>query len=217
MRALMTESESVRELVRQAQSGERRAFEVLTGRYKGRLLRRVEFRLGTHLRGTIEAEDIVQETFLKALRSIGGFSFRGEESFFRWLAGIAENLLLDLAEQQKRKRHLRLDGDVRGSRVSPGSALQREERFERLEAALKELSPDHREVILLARVEGLPLKEVAARMGRSPNAVGQLLWRALQKLRERFGDTESFHLPPRRLGEGGLDDVRRDEPSGERS
>ncbi len=217
MRALMTEPDRLQDLVGKAQAGERSAFEVLTNRYKGRLLKRVEFRLGSNLRGTIEAEDIVQETFLKALRSIDGFHWRGEESFFLWLGGIAENLLLDLAEQQKRKRHLRLDRDIRSSRVSPGSELQREERFERLKDALNELTPEHREVILLARVESLPLKEVATRMQRTPNAVGQLLWRALQKLRERFGDTESFHLPPRRLDGGGREDDGSDERPGEQS
>jgi RNA polymerase sigma factor (sigma-70 family) len=70
-----------------------------------------------------------------------------------------------------------------------------------LQRALESLSPDHREVILLARVEGLSMKEIAERLHRSPNAVVQLLWRALKKLRDAFGETESLHLPPRRLSE----------------
>ena len=82
-------------------------------------------------------------------------------------------------------------------------AFRREERLSRLQEALEALSPEHREVIRLARFEGLPLREVARRMGRSPGAVRQLLWRALQALKASFGDTESLHLPERGLEDGG--------------
>jgi RNA polymerase sigma factor (sigma-70 family) len=84
--------------------------------------------------------------------------------------------------------------------------LGREERFARLRAALERLDADHRKVILLARIEKLPSREIAERMQRSPQAVAQLLSRALRKLRENFGRTESLHLPDRTLGrEGGTD------------
>ena len=65
--------------------------------------------------------------------------------------------------------------------------------------ALDKLSGDYRKVIYLARVEGLPMKEIATHMGRSPEAVKKLLGRALEKLRERFGETESLHLPDRQV------------------
>jgi len=77
--------------------------------------------------------------------------------------------------------------------------MRRDERFERLQAALDSLSPDHREVITLARLKGLRGEEIAKRMNRSPNAVAQLLSHALKNLKEAFGDTESLHLPLRRL------------------
>ena len=77
--------------------------------------------------------------------------------------------------------------------------MRRSERFDRLEEALKTLSPDHRQVITMARVDGLKIKEIAERMNRSPNAVMQLLWRALEKLKASFGETESLHLPDRNL------------------
>ena len=58
---------------------------------------------------------------------------------------------------------------------------------------------------LLARIDGLSIEEVARRMNRSPNAVSHILLRALRKLRESLGDTESLHLPDRRFAreEGG--------------
>jgi RNA polymerase sigma factor (sigma-70 family) len=73
--------------------------------------------------------------------------------------------------------------------------MRREERWERLEKSLAALSPDHREVIRLARIEGLEVREIAARMGRTPSAVKNLLLRALKELKRSFGDTESLRLP----------------------
>jgi DNA-directed RNA polymerase specialized sigma24 family protein len=77
--------------------------------------------------------------------------------------------------------------------------MRRVERFDRLRVAVQSLSPEHRQVVLLARVDRLPIREVARRMHRSVNATTQLLWRAMQKLKASFGDTESFHLPPQCL------------------
>jgi RNA polymerase sigma factor (sigma-70 family) len=84
--------------------------------------------------------------------------------------------------------------------------LRREERFERLEKSLQSLSPDHREVILLARIEGLQIAAIAERLGRSKSAVKSLLLRALKELKRSFGDTESFHLPDRSLRRDGVRD-----------
>ena len=65
--------------------------------------------------------------------------------------------------------------------------------------ALDALPPDHREVLVLSRLEGLAAEEIARRMGRTPNAVYHLIVRALALLRERFGATESLLLPDRPL------------------
>jgi RNA polymerase sigma factor (sigma-70 family) len=58
----------------------------------------------------------------------------------------------------------------------------RKDRLALLEQALTKLSDDHREVVLLSKIEGLPAKEIAARMGRSENAVHLLLSRAIKRL-----------------------------------
>ena len=107
---------------------------------------------------------------------------------------------------------LTLRHEVEARRASPSSDLRRNERFDRLENAIVSLSPEHREVVMLARIEGQPIKEIAARTGRTPAAVSMLLSRALRNLRGLFGDTESLSLPERELGvggsEGGDDDQR---------
>ena len=60
------------------------------------------------------------------------------------------------------------------------------------------LSPDYRTVIQLARIEGLKVREIAKRMGRSESAVKNLLLRAMKQLRDTFPDTESLGLPQQR-------------------
>jgi RNA polymerase sigma factor (sigma-70 family) len=204
MKVNMEPEETLRQWIGQAQAGDRDAFDRLFRRYRHQLEAAVRRRLGGYLRQVIDAEDVLQETFLKAFESIGTYRDQGPDSFLHWLRGIAENLLLYWARQHRRIRELPPDRDVAGSGTSPSRKLRREERFERLQEALSRLSPEHREVILMARVEGLPMLEIARRLERSPAAAKQLLWRAIQKLGESFGETESLHLPPRRLmGEGG--------------
>jgi RNA polymerase sigma factor (sigma-70 family) len=79
--------------------------------------------------------------------------------------------------------------------------------LDRLEQAVQALSPDHREVVRLARIEGLQVDEIAKRLGRTPSAVKNLLLRALKELKKSFGDTESFRLPQRPPKDEGVADV----------
>ncbi len=72
---------------------------------------------------------------------------------------------------------------------------------------MKVLTPDQRNALMLARIDGLRAKEIAGRMNRSEEAVRQLLMRALRQLRTSIGDTESLHLPDRRLLEEGYEDA----------
>lgn len=182
-------------LIDRAQAGDRSAFDHLVESHRERLAAFVGKRMSRYLRGRFELEDVLQETFLKAFQSIAAFEERGPDSFLHWLRGIAENLLLYWAREHHRTDQLPLLADVQASAVSPSKDLRREERFDRLQRILAGFSSEQREVILLARVEGLPMKEVAVRLGRSPDAVRQILWRALQKLRSSFGETESLSLP----------------------
>jgi RNA polymerase sigma-70 factor (ECF subfamily) len=159
----------------------------------------IDVRLGPALRQRVDVEDILQETSLQAVKSMSAFQWRGEESFLYWLSRIAENSILREADRQKRSKQIPLKVDLSNGNVSLSRAHRREERFDRLRKALDDLHPDHRKVILLSRLEGLSLREIAVRMNRTPNAVSHLLMRALRKLKGFFGETESFRLPPHRL------------------
>ncbi|MBN1420515.1 MAG: sigma-70 family RNA polymerase sigma factor [Planctomycetes bacterium] len=164
----------------------------------------MERRIGSYLRGRVDPEDVLQETYVRAWRSIAGF--RGEDSsaLLGWLKGIAEHAIIDLLGQNKRKDILYVEEfrDPSHHEPSPSKGLRREERFSRLQKALDSLSPEQREIITLVRIEGLKIKEAAGTMNRTPNAAMKLLTRALKKLKDTFGDTDSLHLPPRGLAAG---------------
>ena len=195
-------------LVRKAKSGDRHAFERLLESYGGRVRALIASRLKAREMVTVEVDDVLQEALLRSYRAIGGFEWQGEDSFLRWVGGIIDNVIREISRRGARKPVFRLEHDVSDEPVSPSRAMRREERLDRLHGALNDLVPEYREVIVLSRIEGRSFDEIAERMGRSPNAVKQLLWRALKKLKESFGDTESLNLPRREFKEGRNDDHR---------
>lgn len=197
----MTSSENSRELVERAERGERAAFDELVDRHKGRIEALIQTRLGKALRTDVSLHDVMQDTLLKAFVAIDGFRWHDEDSFMRWIGTIAENVMRSAARRHQRARTAKLDSNHPGQDDSPGRTLEREERFDRLQQALELLDPDSRKVIVLARIQGLPVKDVAEQLNRSPNATSILLFRALVKLKSYFGDTESLSLPARRLEE----------------
>jgi RNA polymerase sigma-70 factor (ECF subfamily) len=194
-----TEGDSAYFLAERARKGEGEAFEALVARYREPLEKYVQTRIGEHLRRLVDPEDVLQETFTRTWRSIETLDWRGEGAFFQWLKRTAEHVILKVAMRHRRRQILYLKRERENASPSPSKALRRVERFDRFEEAINALPPDAREAVVLVRVERLPIKEVARRMDRTPKAVMNLITRALKKLKERFGDTESLHLPPRRL------------------
>ncbi len=199
-------------LLEMAQSGDAQVVNDLIERFSGRIQALVRVRLGKTLGAKIQVEDVVQETFFRAIRDLKKFEYQGEDSFFHWLSGIAHHVLLESTRKHKKEVILPSDHGLGQDSVTASRNQARHERFDRLEGALNLLSKEYREVILLARIERLPIKEVASKMGRSPEATSQLLWRALKKLKEQFGSTDSFHLPHRTLkkNDGDSEDKTRD-------
>lgn len=203
------------ELVEKAQGGDAESFGLLIQRYRGRLEALVHLRMGARLRAKVEMEDVLQEACLGAFRSMSQFHWTDEGSFYRWIGRIVENTIRGFVRhhfQTKKRdpsRECSLDGPGRGSSgeeqrlrlqlqdtgTPPDVRVRRQERLDRLEAAVAQLEPDHREVILLSTIQGLPMNEVGERMGRSRRAASMLFLRALGELRRTFGTTGSFRLP----------------------
>lgn len=176
----------IEDLAERAAAGDRVAFDQLIRTQMARLEKHVSHRIGARVHATIERDDVVQETVLKACSAVENFVWSGEEPFFRWLARIAEHVIWKASQKRPVKLSLEPVADLR---ATPATRVARSERSERLERALRGLSESHREVILLTRIKGLPIAEVAVRMGRSSNAVKKLLARALDELRRGYGDS----------------------------
>jgi RNA polymerase sigma-70 factor (ECF subfamily) len=199
MRALVTERPPTQILIEQAKAGNRGAFDELIGRFRQRLRSELTAQLASHRATAVEVEEILQETLVRAFESLDRFQWRGDGSFLPWLCGIARNVIGKAMRGAHRKRHIELADRISGDGISPSKSIRRNERFDRLEEALAKLKPEYREVLRLVRLEGLRIRDVAVRMDRSEYAVKHLLARAIRKLGELFGETESFHLPHREL------------------
>lgn len=208
MQATMVENPETQQLVERARNGDRAAFDRLASTATPTVLASIRQRIGPALREEIDPEDVLQETLLRAFRSLVEFRWQGHRSFERWLRGIAANYILHSARQRGIRKHLRIEREPQAAEASPSRQQRREERFDRLKRSIASLDADYRTVVQLARIEGLRIREIASRMKRSESSVRNLLFRAMQQLRQSFGDTESLNLPDRWLGEssGGTDD-----------
>ncbi|NJD10716.1 MAG: sigma-70 family RNA polymerase sigma factor [Gemmatimonadetes bacterium] len=162
-------------LLRAARGGSPEALGELYARCGTRLLAFIRLRMGRDLRLRVESRDILQATLLKSFQRIQQFEGDDGATLMGWLVRIAENEIRDQVDYQHRQRRNVAAGvpidaggiDVPASVRSALSAAVLNEEAERLGAALETLDPDHREVIVLRKLEELSFKDVAARMGRS--------------------------------------------------
>jgi len=180
-----TSSHDLVELVR---AGDTDAFSRLFEKYHRRLAVFIHYRLGDALRSSIEVDDVVQETFLEACRDLALFEYRTPDSFFRWLASIARHAIEDTARRESRKKRaggLRVDAAEAQlvDTLTPSRIFFQSERTRSLMARLDALPPQYREVIVLARLEGLSPGEIAGRLGKPRDSVALLLHRALKRFR----------------------------------
>ncbi len=181
-------------LIERIRRGDREAFSPLFEKYRARLTAILHYRLGPRLRESVEVDDLLQETFLRAYREFDHFVYRSPGSFFRWLSRIAEHVVIDAARFENRdKRRLdqkvplrspsNPDGADPADNRTPSRIYAQREGVVRLLFALDALPANYREVILLAKVEGLGTQEIADRLGKSREAASLLLHRALKQLR----------------------------------
>ena len=192
---------SENELIRLAQSGDGEAFCQLARRYERRI-----FSLALHYcRSAHDAEDLSQEAWLKAYRSLQ--SFRGESSFYTWIRQITINTFLNYKRRTKMidKEIITTDAEELESRHSRSveESLNDKILVERVMQALGELTSQQRLIFLLKHREGMTYDEIAASLGCSAGTVKKSLFRAVSKLRERLGiSVEADSYAPFVTGEG---------------
>ena len=172
-------------LITRAREGDPEAFRALVERHSVRLFQLVYRMTGNEQ----DAEDVVQETFLRAYRQLDRFESRA--GFGTWLHRIAANCSLDLL--RKRKRHdeqidaIELDL-VPMSTLSPQAPAPDDQVFHRevqqkVEAAMEQLTPMERTAFVLRHFEGKSIEDIGRVLSSGPSATKQSIFRAVQKMR----------------------------------
>lgn len=209
---LKQEGPSDEALVAATLSGEREAYRTLVERYQGRMMRMaLEI-----LKNQEDAEDVVQESFVKAFLSLD--KFKGESSFFTWLYRITHNMAVDLQRRQQRRggQHFEYKEQISVSRdVVPGQneaeseispavqnvegpheALVRKQTASRLDKAFAELSDEHRAVITLREVDGLDYEEISHALGVPRGTVMSRLFYARKALQRALREIQPDGIVP---------------------
>ena len=170
-------------LVHWAQQGDQRAFAQLYERHFDKIYRYVALKIGDR----IEAEDMTQQVFLKALKSISSFKWEGIP-FSAWLYRIAHNQVVDhLRKKRKQLTAASFDESLASSASRDSNPQQLAEHsldIEQLLSATQRLTESQREVISLRFTSELPIAEVAKIMKKSEGAVKALQHSAIVALRK---------------------------------
>lgn len=151
--------------------GDEAAFREVYRLYTPRLLASVSRLLGPR---RAEAEDVVQETWLRAVRGLR--TFRGESSFSTWLIGIGIRCALEALRRDRPQTH---DDEPSSASATPDAAID-------LERGLRALADGYRAVLLLHDVEGCTHAEIASLLGIEPGTSKSQLFHARRALRERL-------------------------------
>lgn len=173
------------ELVQQIRNGRHELFHELVHRHESAIFRGAMAILGN----AADAEDVTQETFLRAFRRI--HQFRGEAKFRTWLIQIAVNISRSKLKKTRRERWSLL-GDPAEVASIPAPAISPEEQYSRkelgglLKKILDGMHPTYRSVLLLREVENLSTGTTALALGVTPESVRTRLRRARIHLRERL-------------------------------
>jgi RNA polymerase sigma-70 factor (ECF subfamily) len=165
-------------LVQRAKQHDQEAFTQLYEKYFDKIYRYVALKVGDRM----EAEDITQQVFLKAIKSISSFKWKGFP-FSSWLFRIAHNQVIDHLRKRTRRETVALEDTLLTSDDDPQLALERKLDIEQLALATKKLTRAQQEVISLRFAGELPIAQVAKVMGKSEGAVKALQHSAVVALR----------------------------------
>jgi len=178
-------------LVRECQKGRLESYEPLVKKYQARIAAHAY----QFVRNEVDAEDLAQLTFVKAWRKIQ--TFNGKSSFYTWLYRLCTNTCLDHLRKKKR-----LGEEIQTSRVNeddpkgvedregnepgPDTMATNKELKQAIDAAIKQLSPDHQVVIVMREIQGLSYEEIAKALNCSVGTVMSRLFYARRYLRTRL-------------------------------
>ena len=182
------------EFVQRAQEGDTRAFDELVFKYSKKLYGLV-YNMTSNKEDT---HDLLQDIFAKAYRSLR--HFRGKSTFYTWIYSISVNMTLNFLKKRKRRASMSLD-DIdsgiqndpafvdQGHRANPRHQSNIHELQKKLNEALQALSEDHRAVVTMFDIQGMPHAEISKILGVSEGTVRSRLYYAHQQLQ---GHLEEF-------------------------
>lgn len=184
-------------LIRQAQAGDRAAQSRLFERYRDRLQRQAERRLGQQVVGGMNASDVVQETLLRAADGLPTLAEPSRPVLESWLSRILRNTLVQglrgvLRKKRDAGRAVPLQDlsaqELAAPQSTPSQVVASAQEWQRALQALGRLPEAQREAVWLRHVEGLSLQEIATRLGRTELAAASLLRRGMATLRTELGE-----------------------------
>src|ERR1700730_16460585 len=183
------------DLVKQCQAGNPEALDQLVGRYRTRVFEMIY----NMIHNEQDAWDLAQDSFLKAWKSIG--RFRGQSSFYTWIYRIVTNVTIDwLRKKQVKGSGTEFDDAVQLKEIDPASRtvpkadplphqrMERQEVRARIDAAVQQLSPGQRAVIVMKETEDMQYHEIAEALGCSIGTVMSRLFYARKKLQNLLRD-----------------------------
>jgi len=175
--------------IRAILAGDKEAYGALVARHSQSLFR-VAFRI---IGNEADAEDVVQEAFLRGYRGLEGFESRS--NFGTWIYRIAVRCALDRLGSRRRNENDRVGEEtepersqvqVADSAPGPGRLLLSGEIGAMRESAMQSLTPTERTAFVLRHMEERTTEEIGVALGIQPNAAKQAVFRAVEKLRRRL-------------------------------
>jgi RNA polymerase sigma-70 factor (ECF subfamily) len=178
-------------LIANVQAGDKQSFRALYEFYYSRIYK-LAFGI---MKSEEEAEEVVQESFVKAY--LGIKSFKGESSFYTWLYRITRNMAIDVRRRIARKVQVGLvepefdrvsseEGMLSSVTVSPEQHLETKQEISKLNLALANLSEEHRSILLMREVEGFSYEEIAKVCDLNSGTVMSRLFYARKALKKLF-------------------------------
>ncbi len=193
-------------LIEQALAGDTGAVEQLLLYYYDRVLRFLRSHIPPKMAASVHPEDVLQQAYLKAFRSISTFQPKSQYSFYSWLRTIAQRQMIDEIRRFEkdpmgataRRRAPRQGGGGSSTMIGvsqfledddllPDDAANRQELISATQVALASLKPQYQQAIQLRYLKNQSAEAVAEEMGIGPDALRGVLFRARQKLKEEIG------------------------------
>jgi RNA polymerase sigma-70 factor (ECF subfamily) len=187
----MSDREIDRQLVARAQSGDKRAFELLVEKYQRKLARL----LSRFIRDPAEVEDVTQEAFIKAYRALP--AFRGDSAFYTWLYRIgintAKNYLMAMGRRAPTSTEVEAEeaeGFEEGEQLrdinTPESLLLSNEIAQTVNSTIEQLPEELRTAIQMREIEGMSYEDIAKAMNCPIGTVRSRIFRAREAIAEQL-------------------------------